>query len=70
MQEQEDQPIEWAELVKAEVLSLYKDKCEEAEIEPHEAFCAYLEETYDENETLEIIIAGNDKYNFTHRVTD
>lgn len=39
-------------------------------MEAHEAFCAYLEETYDENENLELIIQGNDKYNFLARVDD
>jgi len=52
------------------VLGLYKEKCYQSEIEPHEAFIAYLEETYDENETLELIIPGNDKYNFNVRVDD
>ena len=30
----------------------------------------YLEETYDENDRIEIIIQGNDKLNFNNRVTD
>lgn len=30
----------------------------------------YLEETYDENDSLEVIIQGNDKLNFSNRVTD
>jgi len=29
-----------------------------------------LEETYDENESIEIVIPGNDKFNFTNRITD
>ena len=40
------------------------------EIEPHRAFIKYLEETYDENDALEIVIQGNDKLNFTNRITD
>jgi hypothetical protein len=62
--------VEYAELVKAELLTQYRDNCQQAEIEPHEAFCAYLEETYDENDAIDIIIQGNDKYNFTNRVDD
>lgn len=48
--------MEYAELVKAELLTQYRDNCQQAEIEPHEAFCAYLEETYDENDAIDIII--------------
>lgn len=51
-------------------MTQYRDNCQHAEIEPHEAFCAYLEETYDENDAIDIIIQGNDKYNFTNRVDD
>lgn len=50
------QHVEIAELVKADLLNLYKDNCTEANIEPHEAFCAYLEETYDENDAIDIVI--------------
>jgi len=39
-------------------------------LEPHEAFCAYLEETCEENDGIDIVIQGNDKYNFTNRVDD
>jgi hypothetical protein len=28
--------------------------CQQANIEAHEAFCAYLEETYDENDSIDI----------------
>ena len=63
-------PIEYAELVKTEVLGLYRDMCEEAGQEANEAFCAYLEETFDENDALDIVIQGNDKYNFMNRLTD
>lgn len=74
MDEQQDgnlmQAVEYAELNKTEILNHYRDQCTEANIEPHEAFCAYLEETYDENDAIDIVIQGNDKYNFTNRVTD
>ena len=58
------------ELVKTEVLDLYRDKCKTSGVTPHRAFVRYLEETYDENESLEVIIQGNDKLNFTNRVDD
>ena len=66
----EDQQIAYADLVKTELLSQYRENCQQADLEAHEAFCAYLEETYDENESIELIIQGNDKYNFTNRVDD
>merc|ERR1711957_73386 len=50
------QPIEYAELVKTEVLQLYRDMCDQAEQEANEAFCVYLEETFDENDALDIVI--------------
>lgn len=39
-------------------------------MEPHDAFMQYLENGYDENECLEIILPGNHKYMFTNRITD
>lgn len=30
----------------------------------------YLEETYDENDLIEIVIQGNDKLNFNNRIND
>jgi len=51
---EEDLEIEYAELVKAELLTQYRDMCQQANIEAHEAFCAYLEETYDENDSIDI----------------
>jgi len=39
-------------------------------VRPHKAFLKYLEETYDENESLEIVIQGNDKLNFGSRLND
>jgi hypothetical protein len=49
-------PIEYAELVKTEVLALYRDMCDESGQEANEAFCVYLEETFDENDALDIVI--------------
>lgn len=51
-------------------MNLYRQRCEAMEIEPHRAFIKYLEETFDENDALEIVIQGNDKLNFTSRITD
>jgi Mg2+ and Co2+ transporter CorA len=39
-------------------------------VKPHRAFVRYLEETYDENDSLELVIQGNDKLNFSNRLTD
>jgi Ran GTPase-activating protein (RanGAP) involved in mRNA processing and transport len=44
--------------------------CDQAEQEANEAFCVYLEETFDENDALDIVIQGNDKYNFMSRLND
>jgi hypothetical protein len=55
-EEQEEQEVEYAELVKAELLTQYREMCQQANIEAHEAFCAYLEETYDENDSIDIQI--------------
>ena len=69
-QDDGDQQVEYAELVKSEVLTQYRENCQQADIEAHEAFCAYLEETYDENDSIDLCILGNDKYNFTNRIDD
>ena len=61
---------EYAELNKQEIAYLYKQKCEEIQVEPHDAFCQYLEDTMEDNEALEIVIQGNDKHNFNNRVND
>ena len=61
---------EYAELNKQEIAFLYKQKCDECNIQPHDAFMLYLEETMEDNEVLEIVIQGNDKHNFNKRVTD
>ncbi len=40
------------------------------EVAPNRCFIRYLEETQDENESLELVIQGNDKLNFNNRLTD
>ena len=61
---------DFAELIKTEVLEHYIQKCKISNVAPHRAFVRYLEETQDENDALEIVIQGNDKLNFTSRLTD
>jgi NLR family CARD domain-containing protein 3 len=64
------QQVDCPELVKEDVLALYKEKSEKAGIEPHVAFVSYLEKTYDENDHIDIVIHGNHKYMFSDRITD
>ena len=66
----EAEQIDFAELVKGDIINLYKEKAEQAGMQPHDAFIQYLEETYDENESIDIVIHGNHKYMFTDRITD
>lgn len=40
------------------------------DVAPNRCFIRYLEETQDENESLELVIQGNDKLNFNSRLTD
>jgi len=47
---------EYAELNKQEVIYIYKQKCEEVEVEPHLCFIQYLEDTMDDTEALEVVI--------------
>ena len=61
---------EHTELIKTEVLELYNEKCKARQVTPHRAFVRYLEETYDENDAIEIVIKGNDKLNFSNRIDD
>ena len=74
MQQQQDmdgQEVEdFAELVKGDIINLYREKSEQAGLNPHDAFIQYLEETYDENDAIDIVIHGNHKYMFTDRITD
>ncbi len=51
-------------------MNSYVMKCEQLGIVPHRAFMRYLEETYDENDSLELVIQGNEKLNFSNRLTD
>ncbi len=48
--------MQYAELVKSELLEHYRANCEKAQLEPHEAFVAYLEETVEENEGIDLVI--------------
>ena len=57
-------------MVKGDIIQLYKEKSEQAGLQPHDAFIQYLEETYDENDSIDIVIHGNHKYMFTDRITD
>ena len=66
----QDQVEDFAELVKGDIINLYKEKSEQAGMQPHDAFIQYLEETYDENDSIDIVIHGNHKYMFTDRITD
>ena len=47
---------EYAELNKQDIIYIYKQKCEEVQIEPHLCFVQYLEDTLDDNEALEVVI--------------
>jgi hypothetical protein len=58
------------DLNKGEIINLYKEKSEEANMEPHGPFLVYLEETYDENDSLDLVLPGNDKLMFNDRITD
>lgn len=70
MEGQQEEVPDYAELVKGDIINLYKEKSEAAGMQPHEAFMQYLEETYDENDSLDIVIPGNHKFIFTERITD
>ena len=65
---------EYAELNRTELLQVYINKCQEANVEPHHHMVNYLDvpeqEERQEEEALEIIIQGNLKENFSSRVTD
>jgi len=43
-------------LNKTDLLEQYKAKCKSASLTPHRAFVRYLEETYDDSLTIEIVI--------------
>lgn len=59
-----------AELNKTELLENYRQRCGLMQVAPNRCFIRYLEETADENESLELVIQGNDKLNFNSRLTD
>ena len=68
--EGQEEAQDFAELVKGDIINLYREKSEQAGLQPHDAFITYLEETYDENDSIDIVICGNHKYSFTDRITD
>jgi len=45
-----------AELVKLELLDQYHQRCQAMEVAPNRCFVRYLEETQEENESLELVI--------------
>lgn len=59
-----------AELNKAELMENYRQRCGLMQVAPNRCFIRYLEETGDENESLELVIQGNDKLNFNSRLKD
>jgi len=40
------------------------------DLTPHPAFVKYLEETEEDNDSIDLVIHGNDKENFNNRVKD
>jgi hypothetical protein len=46
------------------LLEKYISKCKSMDLEPHQAFVKYLEETEDDNESIDLVIHGNEKENF------
>lgn len=52
------------------LLEKYTSKCKSMDLEPHKAFVKYLEETEDDNESIDLVIHGNEKENFNSRVKD
>lgn len=64
------QDVDFNELNKEEILAHYQRVSEERGIEMHAAFIQYLERSYDDNLSLDIIIEGNGKYMFNDRITD
>ena len=56
--------------MKLELLEQYQQRCQQMEVQPNRCFVRYLEETQEENDSLELVIQGNDKLNFNYRLTD
>jgi Ran GTPase-activating protein (RanGAP) involved in mRNA processing and transport len=52
------------------ILEKYISKCKSMDLTPHQAFVKYLEETEDDNESIDLVIHGNEKENFNCRVKD
>ena len=52
------------------ILERYKSKWDSLDLTPHQAFVKYLEETEDDNESIDLVIHGNDKENFNCRIKD
>lgn len=65
-----DEENEIRPLNKELLLERYLSKCKSMDLEPHKAFVKYLEETEDDNESIDLVIHGNDKENFSWRVKD
>ena len=45
-----------AELQKLELLEQYQQRCQVMEVAPNRCFVRYLEETQDENDSLELVV--------------
>lgn len=61
---------EFAELIKSDIIDLYNHRCKASGIQPHRAFITYLEQTYNQNDRIELTMKGNDKINFNNRIND
>ena len=68
--DQEEQDQEIRPLNKELLLEKYVANCKAMDLTPHRAFVRYLEETEDDNESIDLVIHGNDKENFNCRIKD
>lgn len=59
---------EYQTLNKQDIINRYTKKCKEMNIHPYPYFLGYLEDTVDSSDSLDVIIPGNDKYNFNNRL--
>jgi hypothetical protein len=64
--EGEGEEVEFKKMNKVDILALYEQACHAAELPPHPNFIAYLDETKNENESIDLVIHGN----FESRVGD
>lgn len=55
---------------KEAILQEYVEACESAGIDPHPNFMAYLQETMDDEESIDLVVHGNQKENFNNRIED